>query len=80
MARGRENILKRYLVHVAAFNVSLVMRQMLGVGTPRGLGIRSAALFDACCGLVVVLWPRMSLGYQATMGVAVNAWPTLTRH
>lgn len=42
--RGRENILKRYLVHVAAFNLSLVMRQMLGTGTPRGLACRLAAL------------------------------------
>lgn len=35
--RGHENILKRYLVHVAAFNLGLVMRALLGVGTPRGL-------------------------------------------
>ncbi len=35
--RGRANILKRYLVHVAAFNLGLVMRQMFGAGTPRGL-------------------------------------------
>lgn len=35
--RGRENILKRLLVHVGAFNLSLVMRQNLGKGTPRGL-------------------------------------------
>jgi transposase len=42
--RGRENILKRYLVHVAAFNLSLVMRQIFGVGTPRGLQGRLAAL------------------------------------
>jgi len=35
--RGRANILKRYLVHVAAFNLGIVMRQILGVGTPRGL-------------------------------------------
>jgi transposase len=35
--RGRENILKRLLIHVAGFNLSLVMRQMIGKGTPRGL-------------------------------------------
>jgi transposase len=35
--RGRENILKRLLVHVAAFNLSLVMRLLIGKGTPRGL-------------------------------------------
>lgn len=35
--RGRENILKRLLVHVAGFNLSLVMRLLIGKGTPRGL-------------------------------------------
>jgi transposase len=35
--RGRENILKRLLVHIAGFNLSLVMRQIAGKGTPRGL-------------------------------------------
>jgi hypothetical protein len=34
--RGRENILKRQLAHVSAFNLSLVMRKLLGAGTPRG--------------------------------------------
>jgi transposase len=33
--RGRENILKRLLVHGAAFNLSLVLRKVLGAGTPR---------------------------------------------
>ena len=34
--RGRENVLKRVLIHLGAFNLSLVMRQWLGKGTPRG--------------------------------------------
>jgi len=34
--RGRENILKRVLIHVGGFNLSLVMRKILGKGTPRG--------------------------------------------
>lgn len=35
--RGRENILKRVLIHVGGLNLSLVMRQRFGKGTPRGL-------------------------------------------
>jgi len=35
--RGRKNILKRLLIHVAGFNLSLVLRLMTGKGTPRGL-------------------------------------------
>jgi len=33
--RGRENILKRLLIHIGGFNLSLLMRQLLGKGTPR---------------------------------------------
>src|SRR6202011_5143632 len=33
--RGQENILQRQLVHVGAFNLSLILRQLLGAGTPR---------------------------------------------
>ena len=43
--RHHPNILKRLLVHVAAFNLGLVMRKVLGHGTPRGLQGYNAALF-----------------------------------
>jgi transposase len=33
--RGRENVQKRYLLHVAGYNLSLLMRQLIGAGTPR---------------------------------------------
>src|SRR6476646_6955827 len=35
--RGRENLLKRQLIHVGAFNLSLIFRKTLGAGTPRQL-------------------------------------------
>jgi transposase len=35
--RGRENILKRLLVHSGAANLGLLMRKLFGKGTPRGL-------------------------------------------
>src|SRR3970040_1884015 len=35
--RGHRNILKRLLLHVAAFNLSLILRREAGAGTPRGL-------------------------------------------
>mgnify|MGYP001619986084 FL=1 len=43
--RSRDNILKRLLVHVSGFNLSLVLRQLLGVGTPRGLQGPFVSLF-----------------------------------
>ena len=33
--RGRDNILKRLLLHAAAFNISLILRKQLGMGKPR---------------------------------------------
>lgn len=33
--RGRDNILKRLVVHAAAFNLSLMLRRNCGAGTPR---------------------------------------------
>src|ERR1019366_1603355 len=43
--RGRDNILKRQLVHVGAFNLSLILRQLLGAGTPREGRNRCGLLF-----------------------------------
>jgi transposase len=43
--RGHDNILKRLLIHLCGFNLSLVMRKHTGKGTPRGWQDYSA---DAC--------------------------------
>jgi transposase len=50
--RGHANILKRLLVHTGAFNLGLLMRTLVGVGTPRGLQGRLAALLA----LVIAPW------------------------
>lgn len=42
--RGHENILKRLLIHAGGFNLGLVMRQLIGLGTPRGLQGRVTAV------------------------------------
>jgi len=42
--RGHSNIRKRLLIHVAAFNLGLVMRTLFGYGTPRALQGLVAAL------------------------------------
>lgn len=44
--RGRENILKRELVHVGGFNLSLILRKLLGAGTPRELKNRAGRAFS----------------------------------
>jgi transposase len=50
--RGHTNIRKRLLIHVGGFNLRLLMRQLIGVGTPRGLQGRLAA---AMCALLTLL-------------------------
>ena len=42
--RGHANILKRLFIHVGGFNLGLVMRTLMGVGTPRGLQGRLGAI------------------------------------
>ena len=49
--RGRQNILKRQLIHVGAFNLSLVLRKLMGAGTPREWKNRSGVLI-----LRLLLW------------------------
>jgi transposase len=41
--RGREKLKKRYLVHVAGYNLGLIMRLLVGAGTPRELLARASA-------------------------------------
>ena len=54
--RRHPNILKRLLVHVAAFNLGLVMRKLFGKGTPRGLQGYRAALFLAILRRLSEVW------------------------
>jgi transposase len=52
--RGHQNILKRQLVHVAGFNLSLVLRRWLPRGTPRGFqGLRVAV---GTLGAAILAW------------------------
>ena len=53
--RGRENILKRLVVHSGAANLGLLMRKLFGKGTPRGLQGSRQTRFSAA-----QLLPRLS--------------------
>jgi hypothetical protein len=45
--RGRDNIHKRYLIHVAGYNLGLLMRLPTGAGTPREFQARLSACLAA---------------------------------
>jgi transposase len=42
---GRDNVHKRYLVHVASHNLGSLMRLLIGAGTPREAAARGLAYF-----------------------------------
>jgi transposase len=82
--RGHGNIVKRLLIHAGGFNLGLVMRAVLGVGTPRGLQGRLAALLAAVWALWTTSWARDEPRTATTRSFRVNhrrhgvlSWPTL---
>ena len=58
--RGRENLQKRYLIHVAGYNLGLIMRLLTGAGTPREFRVRASAWLFAIPepdgGLIVLMF------------------------
>ena len=81
--KGRENILKRLLIHAAGFNLALVMRKMLGVGKPRGLQGRNGACSGLRFGLRSV-WECLrpwiaALGSPLNAPSALARWPVTSR-
>jgi hypothetical protein len=61
--RGHSNILKRLLIHIGGFNLGLLMRQLIGVGTPRGLQGRVTAIFGTLLTLIRSSWePERATG------------------
>ena len=42
--RGRENVHKRYLIHVAGHNLGILMRHLIGAGTPKEAAARGRLL------------------------------------
>ena len=79
--RRHPNILKRLVVHVAAFNLGLVMRRLYGQGTPRGLqGYRPDFLL-ALLRLLTQLWARLlgSEGQTESLNPYLRLWEATNR-
>jgi transposase len=60
--RGRINVLKRMLVQVGGFNLSLVLRKLIGKGTPRGLQglfLRIFSKLMVLCTMVSRVWRQI---------------------
>jgi transposase len=66
--RRHDNIIKRLLIHAGAFNLGLLMRKLLGNGTPRGFQGRMNALLW----VVQLLWRTLPTA-------AIQLWPRSVR-
>src|ERR1700719_1755282 len=64
--KGRDNILKRLLVHAGGFNLALILRKLVGIGKPRRLQGASACIFAGFSSLLLHAWSRLrtSLGFD----------------
>ena len=78
--RGLVKVSKRYLLQVAARNLSLIMRKLFGVGTPRGLQSESDAssLTDFTQILLATLWTTFWRAWNTLRSRAHLALETLT--
>src|SRR5690242_5981684 len=74
--RGGENLKKRYLIHVAGYNLGLVMRVLVGAGTPREFLARPATSLRAFTPAedVVLVVLTLATGTEAAM-LAISFQP-----
>jgi transposase len=69
--RGHTNILKRLLIHAGGFNLGLVMRHLIGVGTPRGLQGRLVAVLATLLVLIRAALRRLTAIVASHRRIAV---------
>jgi transposase len=68
--RGRDNARKRYMAHVAALNLGLVMRTLFGHGTPR----------QAAAAVLAALFMALRIAYEKIAGFGERIVGTLLPH
>ena len=75
--RGRENVHKRYLVHVAGHNLGILMRLLIGAGTPREAAARGIAylLFVYTEDAVAFILVAAARNGLAILAIAITADP-----
>ena len=75
--RGRENVHKRYLVHVAGHNLGILMRLLIGAGTPRETAARGIAylLFVYTEDAVAFILIAAACDGLAILAIAITADP-----
>lgn len=68
--RGRENILKRYLVQAACLNLSILLRHRTGLGTLKQTWAASLRAVDACLRLLDDVLQELAIVIRSLLGLA----------
>lgn len=69
--RGRENIRKRYLIQAACANLSMLMRHLAGVGTPKQALAAGKPVHEAISALIRLLYALKTLGNRRFTRIAL---------
>jgi transposase len=69
--RGRDNVARRYLIHVAGHNLGLLMRSLFGAGTPRAAADLRLLWLAAGNGLLLGLLALQMTGSNAAAPAAI---------
>lgn len=72
--RHHDNIAKRLLVHIAGFNLGLMMRTFYGVGKPRCLQGRAAALWAALAVILDAIADLLRVPARENCEIEPRAW------
>jgi len=79
--RGHRNILKRLLIHVAGFNLGLLMRKLVGAGKPRALAGLAGRILASILGLMQAFRGRvLALGRRWRPASPIAAFPCHRRY
>jgi transposase len=76
--RGRENLHKRYLIHVAGYNLGLIMRLLTSAGTPRAFLARASvwlAAIPAPDGALILILLVVAADQIAAIAVTIRPDP-----
>ena len=76
--RGLANVEKRYIIHVAGFNLGILLRALFGFGTPRGWADAPAALLFVRIGklslLILVIWLPNTADAPDCVMMVISRW------
>ena len=76
--RGLANVEKRYIIHVAGFNLGILLRALFGFGSPRGWADAPAALLIARIGnlslLILVIWLPNTADAPDCVMMVISGW------